>query len=536
MPSRTILIVEDEALIAMATRMILERHGFGTLTACTALAAINLVDTVPAIDLILMDIDLGHGMDGTAAAKVILEKRDLPLVFLSAHTEPAVVEKTEGITSYGYIVKNSGDTILLASIKMAFKLFEARQQEARKEAALEKSEARYRQLFENMTTGFALHEMLYDSSGQPVDYRYLAVNPAFEALTGLRAEQLIGHTVMEVLPDTEPYWIATYGQVVLTGQPLRYTNFSRELDKHFDVWAFSPAPDQFAVIFSDVSEQRQAEQALQESEELYRRLYQQALDDLFIHTLDGRILDANAAACRNLGYTRAELQSMNIGDLNVPETADQVTDRFSRLDHDGMVRFDASDQRKDGSIIFHEVMAQKITWHGQPAVLAVCRDISERKRIEQALYDERQRLAGILRGTNVGTWEWNVQSGETVFNERWAEIIGYSLAELAPVAIGTWLRFGHPDDLAASQALLQKHFTGELEFYECEARMRHKDGSWVWVLDRGKVVSWTADGKPLMMMGTHQDITERKQHEEFMTRQLQDKEILLREGHPLQEL
>jgi DNA-binding NarL/FixJ family response regulator len=85
--------------------------------------ALTVTDSVNGINLILMDIDLGDGMDGTEAAEIILSRHDIPLVFLSSHTEPEIVRKTDGITSYGYIVKNSGETVLLASIKMAFRLF-----------------------------------------------------------------------------------------------------------------------------------------------------------------------------------------------------------------------------------------------------------------------------------------------------------------------------------------------------------------------------------------------------------------------------
>jgi len=134
----------------------------------------------------------------------------------------------------------------------------------------------------------------------------------------------------------------------------------------------------------------------------------------------------------------------------------------------------------------------------------------------EAIAVQKQRLAGILRGTNSGTWEWNVQTGETVFNERWAEIIGYSLEELSPVYIETWTSLCHPDDLKASGQLLERHFQGELDYYEFESRMKHKSGAWIWILDRGRVVSWTDNGKPLLMMGTHQDITERKQAEEAL--------------------
>ena len=129
------------------------------------------------------------------------------------------------------------------------------------------------------------------------------------------------------------------------------------------------------------------------------------------------------------------------------------------------------------------------------------------------LKSERQRLGDILYGTNVGTWEWNVQTGETIFNERWANIIGYGLNELEPVSIQTWIDFTHPDDLKGFNELLEKHFKEEIDYYEYECRMKHKDGHWVWVLDRGRVITLTNDSKPLKISGTRQDITERKQME-----------------------
>jgi PAS domain S-box-containing protein len=122
---KRILLVEDEALIALAQKKTLENHGYAVVTASSGEKAVILAGTEPDIDLILMDINLGDGIDGTEAAARILENHDIPLVFLSSHTEREVVEKTEGITSYGYIVKNSGEMVLAASVKMAFKLFDA---------------------------------------------------------------------------------------------------------------------------------------------------------------------------------------------------------------------------------------------------------------------------------------------------------------------------------------------------------------------------------------------------------------------------
>ena len=140
-------------------------------------------------------------------------------------------------------------------------------------------------------------------------------------------------------------------------------------------------------------------------------------------------------------------------------------------------------------------------------------EILSRKKAENTLIVERLRLSSIIEGTHVGTWEWNVQTGELLINQHWANIIGYDLNELEPISIETWLKFLHPEDGKSSGVLLEKHFSGELAYYEFEARMQHKNGKWIWVLDRGKVISWTPDGKPLMMSGTHQEITERKQLE-----------------------
>lgn len=147
------------------------------------------------------------------------------------------------------------------------------------------------------------------------------------------------------------------------------------------------------------------------------------------------------------------------------------------------------------------------------------------KVIEQEIQDRLQEEAhqqlaaselmyrSVLEGTRIGTWQWNVQTGETLFNQRWAEIVGYELAELEPVSINTWLNLAHPDDLPGSGQQLQAHFDGDTAFYDFKCRMKHKDGHYVWVHDRGRVISWTADGKPLMMYGTHADITEQKNSE-----------------------
>jgi PAS domain S-box-containing protein len=139
-PLKTLLLVEDEPLVAMAEKLALQRRGYGVVVASTGEEALDLVASDEPVDLVLMDIDLGTGMDGTQAAEEIGKLRSLPVVFLSGHTEPEIVERTEKVTSYGYVVKGSNITVLDASIKMAFKLFRANHLLKESEARLNRSE------------------------------------------------------------------------------------------------------------------------------------------------------------------------------------------------------------------------------------------------------------------------------------------------------------------------------------------------------------------------------------------------------------
>lgn len=147
-------------------------------------------------------------------------------------------------------------------------------------------------------------------------------------------------------------------------------------------------------------------------------------------------------------------------------------------------------------------------------MIGATEDVTKRKTAQLELAKEKEKLESVLRGTEAGIWEWNIQTGETIFSETWANIIGYRLSEIQPVTIETWKTFVNPQDLKGTLEDLEQHFEGKRDFYESEFRMAHKNGSWVWVFDRGKVSSWTDEGKPLMMFGTHLDITEKKSQEE----------------------
>src|SRR5512133_3290399 len=158
-----------------------------------------------------------------------------------------------------------------------------------------------------MGEGFALHEILCDERGQPCDYRFLEINPAFEKLTGLKREQTLGRTVREVLPSIEQYWIDTYGQVALSGEPCQFQHYSGALDRHFQVTAFSPTKRQFAVVFRDVTHRKQYEEAVRASESRYRELVQLANSAILRWSRDGTVTFFNEYAQRFFGYSAEEM-------------------------------------------------------------------------------------------------------------------------------------------------------------------------------------------------------------------------------------
>ncbi len=165
----------------------------------------------------------------------------------------------------------SADSIELANEKCFLHFLLDITENNKSKYQLQESEKKYRLLFENITQGFALHEIITDSENRPIDYRFLVVNSAYEKLTGIKSDKVLGKTVKEVLPKTEDYWIEIFGEVALKRTTKFYENYSVELDKYFEVNSFSPKPGQFAVVISDVTNRKKAEIALKESEEMIRQ-------------------------------------------------------------------------------------------------------------------------------------------------------------------------------------------------------------------------------------------------------------------------
>ncbi len=338
--NKIILLVEDEPVISLIESAILKKGGYNVKTVPSGEKAIDLISGGGNFDLILMDIDLGKSMDGTEAAERILQIKEIPVLFLSSHTEPEIVKKTEGITSYGYVVKNSGDTVLLASIKMAFRLYYEKLQvrehkdrlqslneelEAANEelnAAMEELEAsneelissqheiavteeRYRRLFTSSNDGVCVHELIY-RDGKASDYMILDANDVFESATGLRKSDVAGKLASEIYGTGNPPYLDVYASVAETEVPVAFDTYFEPMDKHFHISVFSPGKGMFATVFQDITERVRSERFLRESEEKYRLLFENMVHGVFYQLDDGTLVDINPAGLEMFGITREQ--------------------------------------------------------------------------------------------------------------------------------------------------------------------------------------------------------------------------------------
>jgi PAS domain S-box-containing protein len=275
-------------------------------------------------------------------------------------------------------------------------------------------------------------------------------------------------------------------------------------------------------------EVRQRQQALAELAEQQFALDQHAI--VAITDVRGTITYANDRFCSISGYSREELLGKNHRML----TSSRHDMSFWRgmyrtVGSGGVWHAEVCNRAKDGHTYWVDTtIVPFVGDDGKPrSYIAIRTDISEQVRNMNLLRENSRQLELVINATGAGIWDWQVQSGEVFFNSRWAEIAGYNLAELAPTTIDTWSSLVHPEDMKISGDLLQRHWRGDLDKYVCEARMRHKQGHWVWVLDTGQVVEWLADGAPKRMIGTHLDITARKHAELAMRETLSTLEAIL---------
>jgi PAS domain S-box-containing protein len=267
----------------------------------------------------------------------------------------------------------------------------------------------------------------------------------------------------------------------------------------------------------EITERKRTEEALRESEKKYRELVNTSVDGVISVDSQMKIVLWNQGAERIFGYTEEEMLGQSLMKI-VPE-------RYRKAKEKGFAEFRKSGSgpvigktlelegvRKDLTEISVELSVSSRRLGETYIATAIARDITERKRAEEALRESKQRLELALRGADLGLWDWNVQTGELIFDQRWANMLGYSLEEIEP-HIRTWEKLVHPDDMPGVMEVLNAHLAGKTPFYETEYRLLTKSGEWKWILGRGRLVEWDKDGKPLRAAGTHLDITERKKVE-----------------------
>jgi PAS domain S-box-containing protein len=268
--------------------------------------------------------------------------------------------------------------------------------------ALEVREKLYSTLFHEMLNGIAVHEIICDQKGIPRDYRFLELNPSFEKMTGLRRSDLIGKTVLEVMPATEPVWIERYGKVALTGIPDHFENYSGVLNKYYEVTAYQNVPGQFTTIIADITDRKQKDKVVAESERKYRSLYHDAQVALFETRLsDARIVACNRHYCDLFGFTSvSETVGKDVHNLYVNPEA--LTEFNQLLREQGDIR--------NYPVLFRNLDTNRQFWGELSAFFDADRDIAagsitditERKHAEDALHASEEKFHGIFDRINDG--------------------------------------------------------------------------------------------------------------------------------------
>jgi len=391
---KKILLVEDEPLIALGEAKMLKKYGFGVVTVHSGEKAVEAVDSDPPISLILMDIDLGTGMDGTEAAQRILEEHDLPIVFLSSHTEPEVVEKTEGISSYGYIVKNSGETVLIASIKMAFRLYKAHMELKRQGEHLRTALVEQEQIEEELIEKSTELDRYFTSSLDMLciadtQGRFIRLNPEWEKVLGYQIDELQGCSFIDyVHPDDREKTLSAVSRLEAQEEVQSFENRYRCRDGSYRwiEWRSKPIGHIIYAAARDVTVRKTVENDLRNSEEKLQTLMGQSIDMLTLHDMNGNIVDVNHQGVEHTGYSREELLTMSIPDLDPDYYKREDNGHFwDNLEYDQPYRFEARHTRKDGTIIPVEMVLSKVFISGTTYIMTLSRDISERKRSEENL-------------------------------------------------------------------------------------------------------------------------------------------------------
>jgi PAS domain S-box-containing protein len=387
----------------------------------------------------------------------------------------------------------------------------------RAEQALRESEERFRLTIDEAPIGMALIAP---------DGRSLRVNRALGELLGYSVEELTGMTFQSVTYPEDLTADLTLLDELTAGKIPHYQLEKRYVRKDgrlvdallrvSSVRAHDGRPLYFIAQVEDVTERKRLADELKAAEEKSSGILAISADAIISIDDQQRITMFNHSAERAFGRSAAEVLGGPL-DILIPE-------RFRELHRQHVQEFSIGSEvarhtsehgtevfgvRKNGEEFPADATISKLEIDGQKLLTVALRDISEQKHAQDLLRQAQERLELALQGADLAFWDWNVKTGEVVFNRRWAEMRGYESSELRPHE-DTWISAVHPDDWPRVRQTLDDCFSGASSLYESEHRLRTKSGAFIWVLDRGKVFTRDEEGRPLRMVGTELDVTERK--------------------------
>lgn len=385
----TILIVEDSVTCALAEALRLRGFGYKVIIAHSGEEAVELATKDETINLILMDIELEAGLDGTEAAKRILAARHLPVIFLTAHTEKEYIDRLKAITRYGVVAKNSGEFILQSSIEMALELFEAHRNNEKNMKMLQDSEEKYRTALEHS------NDMIWmlDREG-----KFTFINNHAQEKSGYLPSDLLGMNFSPLLSGEDLPRVWNIFQSALEGAAQNFEVEYLKKDASKATLSVNIAPVftngkiSGTVSFGrDITESKLAEEALAESESRFREIFNAVNDAIFIHDAkNGRIVDVNRRMCEMYGFTREEALLCGPGDLSAntpPYSSAEAIEKIHLASTEGPQTFDWLARARDGHLFWVEVSLSFALIGSQQRILAVVRDISERKHAEEQIYN-----------------------------------------------------------------------------------------------------------------------------------------------------
>ncbi|MBK8724507.1 MAG: PAS domain S-box protein [Holophagaceae bacterium] len=267
-----------------------------------------------------------------------------------------------------------------------------------------------------------------------------------------------------------------------------------------------------AVILQDITERKQAEEALRDSEARFRSLFERSLAVmLLVDPTGGAIVDANPAAEAFYGWPRASLLRMRVSDINL-HPSERIAADFQAAQEQRRNHFEMRHRLEDGSVRDVEIFSAPVRMGEQELLYSIIHDITDRKRVEASLREGEERLRLALAAGRQGLFDLDLPSGAAVVSPEYATMLGYD-PETFHESNAAWLERLHPADREPVEAAFRDYVAGRCAEYRVEFRQRTGTGDWKWILSQGRIVAWAADGSPMRMLGTHTDITERKEQE-----------------------